>query len=308
MHSLDLSIVAPAFNEEKNVGIFVEAVKKAIQPLTQQFEILIVDDGSSDGTASVIRELNQKDPRVKLIRLSRNFGHQGALTAGLDHATGESVVMMDIDLQHPPALIAEMWAARKNGFEVVHTRRKDDVGLSWFKKQTSALYYALFNRLSDVKIEPNSSDFRLLSRRALDQLNALGEKGRFIRGLTTWIGFRSTTIDFVAQSRLHGQTKYSLKKMIRLAIEGITSFSTRPLKIMAVFGFAVTALSLVYISYAVFTLLSGKTVPGWASILVSVLLMGGIQMMGMGILGIYIGKIFEEVKGRPPYVIAERCG
>lgn len=303
-----ISIVAPAYNEEANVRPFVEAVMKVLDRLEESYEILIVDDGSSDSTASVVRSFCQEDARVKLIRLSRNFGHQCALTAGLDHARGDSIIMMDIDLQHPPALIEELIRARNKGFEVVNTRRREDPSLSFFKRFTSLIYYKIFNALSETKIEPNSSDYRLLSRRALDELKGLGERVRFVRGLTVWIGFRSTVIDYEPERRLHGRSKYSLKKMFRLALDGVTSFSTRPLKLLAFYGLVVTTLSIFYAVYALVQFANGRALPGWASILISVLLMGGVQMLGMGILGIYIGKIFEEVKHRPLYIVTEAIG
>lgn len=300
-----MSIVIPLFNEEGNLKLLSSELLSVIGQINPSFELIFVDDGSKDRSLEILHELCQQDPRIKGISLSRNFGHQIALTAGLQHAKGELVVTMDADMQHPPELIPTLHAKYLEGFDIVNTIRVETADSSLFKKVTSKWFYKLINSMSDIRIEPASADFRLMNRKTVDAFLQLSEKDRFTRGLISWMGFRQAMVDYVAPSRFSGKSKYSLGKMIRFASDGVTSFSAKPLRISFYAGFIISMIGLIYALYAVIQHVRGNTTQGWTSILVSVLIIGGIQLISIGIIGEYLARVFNEAKKRPLYFVKE---
>ncbi|MDR3565140.1 MAG: glycosyltransferase family 2 protein [Negativicutes bacterium] len=299
-----ISIVVPVFNEQDNIDVFYQEVCKYMEPLPYQFELIFVDDGSQDATPMILDRLTQADSRVRALLLARNFGHQIALTCGLDHAEGDAVITMDGDLQHPPEMLPALLAKWEEGFEVVQTIRKNTEGVSWFKRFTSSLFYRLMNAMSKVRVQEGGSDFRLLDRRVVLGFRRFGERARFIRGMISAIGFRQVQMEFVAPKRYAGTSKFSFKKMLHFALDGITAYSKLPLRfafyvgvVFGVISFGLTA-HVVYIK-----LFTEEAVPGWATISASILLLGGFQLIGLGIIGEYVGRIFEEVKQRPLYLV-----
>jgi dolichol-phosphate mannosyltransferase len=300
-----ISVVIPSFNEDPNIPVMVERLKAVLSGLGS-WEIIFCDDGSRDNTLEIVRTLRAADRRIRYVSFSRNFGHQNALRAGLERARGELVVSMDGDLQHPPELVPDLVARQREGYDVVYTIRGKEKGQSWFKRLSSGFFYGLVNVLSDVRIEDGTADFRLLTRKALDALLAFREHGVFWRGAVPWVGFRQYGLVFEPSPRLYGQTKYTLRRMFRFAMDGITSFSVKPLHLTTMAGVACSALAFVYALYALgMRLFSDRTVEGWTSLLISVLFIGGIQLISLGILGEYLGKLFIEVKGRPHYIVTE---
>jgi dolichol-phosphate mannosyltransferase len=302
-----LSIVIPTFNEEGNIEILYSKLIETLMPLEiDEFEFVFVDDGSQDRSLELIKKLSKDDSRVKYISFSRNFGHQPALKAGLDHAKFAGVISLDADLQHPVELIPEMIEKWKNGAEVVYTKRKD-VSLPWFKRTTSKLFYRIINTLSQIKLEDGVADFRLLDQKVIHALRAYKESNLFIRGLIPALGFKQESIDYTPHKRFAGETKYSFSKMIRFALTGITSLSAKPLYFSIYFGVFFAMLAFIYGLYAIYVFAFGhETIPGWTSIIASILLIGGIQLIMIGIIGIYLGKVFAQSKGRPNYIIAEK--
>ena len=300
-----LSIIVPAHNEEHCLGALHAELSRVLGRLGLGHELIFVDDGSSDGTAAELARLRREDPAVAVVALGRRFGHQLALSAGLEYARGDAVIMMDADLQHPPRLIHEMIRRHEQGFDVVYTTRKDAGHIPFFKRITSRWFYRLINSISDIRIEPAAADFRLLSHKAVIAYRRLSERGRFARGLITWIGFRQCAIEYEPGVREAGSSKYSLKKMVRLALDGITSFSARPLRVSLGLGLVLVLLSVSYAAYALAVWASGEAMQGWTSILISVLLIGGVQLVSIGVVGEYVGRVFTEVKGRPLYLIDE---
>jgi polyisoprenyl-phosphate glycosyltransferase len=301
-----ISIVAPAYNEEGSVG---ELTAKLVEVLRgyRDYEILFVDDGSQDGTLKALQELNRLNSKIRFISLSRNFGHQNAIKAGLDIATGDCVITMDADLQHPPVLIPQMIEKWREGFDIVYTTRKDDPKLSLLKRKTSGLFYRLMNWFSDIKIDKGAADFRLLDRAVVDVLKDIGEYYLFFRGMTSWVGFRQYALPFTPDPRFAGKTKYSVRRMIGFALTGITSFSLKPLRISVLLGLFFAVAAFIYGIYAIgMKLFTDHTIPGWASVLASVLFIGGIQLIVLGIIAEYIGKLFMESKRRPHYIIKEK--
>ena len=302
-----LSIVIPTFNEEGNIEILHSKLIETLTPLElDEFEFIFVDDGSQDRSLEIVKKLSIDDPRVKYISFSRNFGHQPALKAGLDHAQFAGVVSLDADLQHPVELIPEMIEKWKNGAEVVYTKRKD-VSLPWFKRTTSKLFYRIINTLSQIKLEDGVADFRLLDQKVIHALRAYKESNLFIRGLIPALGFKQESIDYTPHKRFAGETKYSFSKMIRFALTVITSLSAKPLYFSIYFGVFFAMLAFIYGLYAIYIFAFGhEAIPGWTSIIASILLIGGIQLIMIGIIGIYLGKVFAQSKGRPNYIIAEK--
>ena len=299
-----ISIVIPVFNEEENLREFYTRLTKVLSGLSYDYDIIFVDDGSRDTSAAILYDLSETDEHVQAYLLSRNFGHQMALTCGLDHAEGDAVITMDGDLQHPPELVPELLSLWEGGYEIVQTVRKDTADASYFKKLTSSTYYKLINNMSKVHITPGGSDFRLMDRVAVEALKLYNERARFIRGLVNNLGFKLTTLEFIAPPRFAGKSKYNLHKMLHFALDGITAFSNVPLRwafyVGLVFGFG----SMLVLGHVLFIkLFTEEAVSGWATIAASVLFLGGIQLVGIGILGEYIGRIFEEVKQRPLYLI-----
>jgi glycosyltransferase involved in cell wall biosynthesis len=306
-----LSIVVPMFNERANVAPLVERIAAVVEGLPGKptYEIVLVNDGSSDATADAIREQLQRRPHLVFVNLSRNFGHQLAATAGIELATGAAVVLMDGDLQDPPELIdafVEKWRA---GFDVVYAVRRTRKGESAFKLFTAGFFYRIITQLTKVSIPVDTGDFRLMSRRVVDALRRLPERHRFLRGMVSWVGFSQVGVEYDRDVRLSGETKYPLPKMLRFAIDGITSFSDIPLRFASYFGFVVSALAFVYALVVVVDKLFGVNppayTPGWASTIVAVVFLGGVQLISLGIIGEYLGRIYDEVKGRPLYLISD---
>ncbi|MFT4543783.1 MAG: glycosyltransferase involved in cell wall biosynthesis [Bacteroidia bacterium] len=301
-----VSVVIPCFNEAGNIQELYEQLKPVITEYSNH-EILFVDDGSSDETARLVDGLSSKDSAVKLIQLSRNFGHQAALKAGLDNAEGDCVISLDADLQHPPELIPDLIKKWKEGYEVVFTQREEDPNLSWMKRSTSKFFYRIAQRLTSVKIHQGSADFRLLDKEVIEVLKQLDESYLFIRGLVSWVGFKQTAISYKASYRFSGTTNYTYRKMFSLALSGITSFSIRPLQLSIILGLVIATLAGVYGLYVIYIFaFTNNALPGWASTTASVLFIGGVQLIMLGILGEYVGKGFIEGKHRPNYVIRKK--
>jgi glycosyltransferase involved in cell wall biosynthesis len=298
-----VEIVIPAHNEEYNIPVIYSAISAALAETNYSFKVLFVDDGSTDGTLHSIQDLSSHHDNVFYISLSRNFGHQNALKAGLDASSADIVVMMDADMQHPPSLIPSLLKAHEEGFDVVYTVRKDNEHISFVKKHTAKMFYSLMNYLSEIEIEPGSADFRLMNRKTLDALLLMPDQEIFYRGLVKWIGFKQTKIEYEPQARHTGVTKYSTKKMLRFAITGIATFSNKPLYFAAYMGFTFAILSVLYIPYIIYAFYSGTEVHGWASIVATLAFFGGIILMMLGIVGIYLGKLFEQSKNRPQYLV-----
>lgn len=304
-NKIDLSIILPVYNESENIEACYQAASNVLGLLNLSYEILVIDDGSTDDSFLKIENLARRDSRLRGIRLSRNFGHQIALSAGLDLAQGAAIISMDADLQQPPDLIPELLKKFDEGYEIVSAIRREDDSAGVLKRTTSIWFYKIFNRLSETRIEPAAVDFRLMSRKAVDAFKKLPEKTRFMRGLISWMGFKQTFVPYQGSKRHAGHSKYTFTKMISLALDGLTSFSAQPLRLSVYLGLAVSGIALLYMFYAVCVFMIGRTVPGWTSILVTVLFLGGIQLMSTGILGEYLARIFQEVKNRPLYFVAD---
>lgn len=303
-HSPEISIVVPAHNEERNVPSLCERLASVLEGTS--YEVVFVDDGSTDGTCAAVRSERDRRPEVALVSLSRNFGHQAALKAGMDHARGRCVVTMDADLEHPPEVLPQMIAAWRGGADVVSSRRRESKSLPLAKRVTSRVFYAVLNWLSDVRIEPGSADFRLIDRRVVDICRTLPEGDIFWRGMIPWLGFRTATVSYDQGFRTEGVSKYSLVRMARLSLAGITSFSVRPLHLSIYLGASLAGSSFVYLIYALWVkLFTEDSVSGWASMVASVLLIGGIQLLILGVIGVYIGKLFMQAKQRPSYLVQE---
>jgi polyisoprenyl-phosphate glycosyltransferase len=299
-----LSVVAPVYNEEATLAEFYERVCTALDGFP--FELVLVDDGSKDGTAAVLERLAAADPRVHVVFLSRNFGHQTAITAGLDHATGDAIVMIDADLQDPPELIVQMLDSWHAGCDVVYAVREERAGESRFKLATARWFYRVFDWLASVDLRHNSGDFRLLDRRALDALLSMRERNRFLRGMTVWVGFTQAAVPYHRDPRYAGETKFTLSRMLTFSLDAITSFSQRPLQLATLLGFAISTLAFLAIPLIVFLKIIGSYLPGFSTITITVLLLGGIQLITIGIIGEYVGRIYDEVKGRPLYLVRTR--
>lgn len=301
------SIVGPVFDEVGTIRAFYARLRDAMDQLNEPWELLLIDDGSRDGSTDAIRALGLEDPRVRPVLFSRNFGHQIALTAGLDYSRGQAVVVMDTDLQDPPELVAELVAKWREGFEVVYAVRTEREGESWFKKTTAAVFYRLINRITDVDIPLDTGDFRLLDRKVVEVVKQMRERHRFPRAMVAWVGFRQTGVPYKRAARSSGVTKYPLRKMLRLAINAVTGFSYFPLQLATYFGFICAGLSAVAIPLVVLIRLSGRSaLLGQATTLIAVLFLGGVQLISLGILGEYVGRLYDEAKGRPLYVLREQ--
>jgi glycosyltransferase involved in cell wall biosynthesis len=299
-----LSVVAPMYEEEEIVGRFAERVAAALDGV--DYELILVDDGSKDRTAAAMAAVAAVDPRVKVVALSRNFGHQPALTAGLDHARGDAVVMMDGDLQDPPEVIPQMVDRWRQGIDVVYAVRQQRLGETRFKRTSARWFYKLFRRLTRLDLPVESGDFRLMDRRALDVMLEMPERNRFLRGMTVWIGFTQAAVPFVRDERTTGVTKYPLRKMLRFSFDAITSFSSAPLQWATFLGFVFSGIAFLAIPLAIVARYTNIYERGVPSIVVVVLLLGGIQLITVGIIGEYVGRIYDEVKHRPLYVVRER--
>src|SRR5918993_2565618 len=304
-----LSIVIPVHNESANIAPLCERLLPVLERLGPDWEVIFVDDGSRDDTLDLIRDVSRTEPRIGAVSFSRNFGKEIAIAAGLDHARGDAVVIMDADLQHPPEMIEAFVERWREGFLMVYGQRTDRSDETRTKRGFAHLFYKLFSRFGEIPLPEGAGDFRLIDRKGVDVLRALGEKARFSKGLYAWIGFRATGVPFVVEDRRLGTTKWSFRRLFRFAFDGITSFSTAPLRIWTYIGGLVSIAAIVTaIVFAVQTLLYGTDVPGFPSIFVSVMFFSGIQLMSLGIIGEYVGRIFAEVKRRPLYVVAERIG
>lgn len=305
-----ISIVVPCLNEEEVLRDANRRLVAMLEHLPQRFEILYVDDGSTDRTPEILRELQSEDERIRVVRFSRNFGHQMAITAGLEHASGDAVAIIDADLQDPPEVIADFVAKWMGGFDVVYGVRTEREGETAFKVWTAKLFYRLIGKLSDTEIPLDTGDFRLMGRRVVDALLAMPERDRFVRGMVSWLGFSQAAVPYRRAARAAGVTKFSLFKMLRFATDGIVSFSILPLRMATWVGFAASGIALLGILITVVERLMGAEglVKGWASILVTILFIGGVQLICMGIIGEYVGRIYGESKRRPLYVVRERMG
>jgi polyisoprenyl-phosphate glycosyltransferase len=298
-----LSVVAPVYNEEQLIEPFVQRTLAAVAGYA--FELVLVDDGSSDATPQLLDRLADNDPRVRVIHLSRNFGHQAALTAGLEHAVGDVVAMIDADLQDPPELIPKMIMQWQQGSDVVYAVRRRREGETAFKLATASWFYKLFDRLAQVDLEPNSGDFRLLDRAALNALLSMTERSRFLRGMTVWVGFTQTAVPYERDARHAGETKYTLRKMLRFSLDAIASFSHLPLQLATYVGLLSAGVAFIAIPVVLGLRIAGSYLPGFGSLTIAILLLGGIQLIALGVIGEYVGRIYDEVKHRPLYIVRD---
>lgn len=304
-----ISVVVPVYNEVEGIREFharCSAAMKAIEGI--DYELVYVDDGSKDGSFPILKEFADTDPRVRVVKFSRNFGHQIAITAGLDYAAGDAVVFIDADLQDPPEVIARMIEKWREGYDVVYGQRTRRPGETAFKLATAGAFYRVLRNLASIDIPVDAGDFRLLSRRVADQLRNMREKDRFIRGLVSWVGFKQTFVLYERAERFAGVSKYPLRKMLKFAFDGLTSFSTAPLRVASWLGYLTSGLAFLYLASVFVQLAFGVTQPGWATIMVALLFIGGVQLICIGILGEYLGRVFNEVKPRPVYIVEEALG
>lgn len=292
-------IILPIHNEEANIQLIVTSIQQVIE---QNYVLLLVDDGSTDTSLSIIEKLALRDLRIKCLSLSRNFGHQNAIMAGLQHAEGDYFITMDCDGQHPVSMIPQMIGKLDEGFDIVNTCRTKTENIGWIKKYCSKLFYVVVNSISDVEIKPNQADFRAFNKKVLNSILQFKETELFLRGIFSWVGFKNTSINFNAPARLHGKTKYSFKKMVKLALKGITSFSYKPLRVALLIGTIISSISFAFGIYALVAYFKGETVHGWPSLIISIMFLGGTQLLTIGLLGEYIAGIFSEVKKRPIYL------
>ena len=300
-----ISVIVPCFNEEEGLKTFNKELISAL-PKTYTWEIIYVNDGSSDQTLPVILDLAKENQFVKYISFSRNFGHQNALKAGYDYASGDCAISLDADLQHPPAVIAQLISKWEEGYEIVNTLRHDHHNISYPKKISSGIFYQLMRKLSDIHIETGMADFRLIDKKVLKQLKLFPENFLFFRGMIPWMGFKQTIVSFTANERFAGKTKYTFKRMVKFATTGVTAFSVKPLHISVYLGSVIAIFAFLYGLYAVYIhFFTKQTVTGWTSVIISVLFVGGINLLMLGIIGEYLGKLFIENKRRPNYLISE---
>ena len=307
--AVKFSIAVPVYNERESLPELYKRVQDVMDALGEPWELVLIDDGSSDGSTEVIHELARADKRIRPVIFARNFGHQIAITAGLDYSRGEAVVIMDADLQDPPEVIPDLIAKWQEGFEVVYAIRESREGETWFKKATASFFYRLINRITDVKIPLDTGDFRLLDRAVANTLNRMRERHRFPRGMAAWVGFRQIGVPYSRAARFAGETKYPLKKMIRLALNAITSFSYFPLQLATYVGFFSAGISALAIPVVIALRLAGsQAFFGQATTLIAVLFLGGVQLISLGILGEYVGRLYDEAKGRPLYIVRSAPG
>jgi len=300
------SIIAPIFNEKENLPELHRRITEVLDSTNEPWELILVDDGSSDGSTDIIRELAKKDSHIRPVIFARNFGHQVAVTAGLDYSRGEAVVIIDADLQDPPELILEMAKKWKEGNEVVFAVRAEREGESWFKLWTASLFYRIIYRITDVKIPLDTGDFRLMDRKVVHVMNQMRERHRFLRGMSAWVGFKQVGVEYKRAARVAGETKYPFRKMFRLAINAVTGFSYFPLQVATYFGFGSAGIAILAIPVVVYLRVTGsQAFFGQASTLIAVLFLGGVQLISLGVLGEYIGRLYDEAKGRPLYIVRE---
>lgn len=304
-----ISVIAPIYNEEKNIPELYRRVCEVMDSTGETWELVMIDDGSTDNSVALIRELAGKDSRVRPVVFARNFGHQIAVTAGMDYSLGQAVVIIDADLQDPPEVIQEMIARWREGYEVVYAVRTEREGESWFKLFTASLFYRLIYRITDVDIPLDTGDFRLLDRQVVDVLKKMRERHRFLRGMSAWVGFKQIGVNYKRRARFAGQTKYPFRKMFRLAVNAITGFSYFPLQLATYIGFFSAGISILAIPIVIAMRLAGsQAFFGQATTLIAVLFLGGVQLISLGILGEYIGRLYDEAKGRPLYIVRSEPG
>lgn len=303
------SVVIPAYNEEAVICESHRRLSGVMASTGESYELIFVNDGSADRTPELLRQLCEQDPNCRMVSFSRNFGHQTAITAGMEYASGEAVVVIDADLQDPPEVILDMIGKWKEGYQVVYGKRLRRKGETAFKKATAKMFYRLLDRLTDIRIPTDVGDFRLIDRKVCDALRALPERNRYVRGLVSWVGFRQTAVEYVREERFAGTTKYPLRKMLRFATDGITSFSYKPLKISTFIGGVLSLISFIYMIVVICQkLFTDAAVSGWASTMAVSLFFNGVTLMMLGIIGEYIGRIYDEAKGRPLYIVGETAG
>lgn len=301
---MKLSIIIPIYNEQGNIDRLINRLKGVVSLLNIECEYIFINDGSKDDSINIIKNLAKIDPSIKFINFSRNFGHQIAVTAGLDKSKGDRIVIIDADLQDPPELIIEMFKKMDDGYEVVYAKRKARKGESWMKKITARMFYRILKAITSVNIPVDTGDFRIVDRKIVDVLKQMPEQQKFLRGQISWIGFNQTYVEYERDERNAGETGYTYKKMIRLALDGITSFSNFPLKFASICGFVVSGIAFLVGLYALYSrFISGDYVEGWTSIIISVLFLGGIQLISIGIIGEYISRLSSNVRNRPLYII-----
>lgn len=305
----ELTVVVPVYNEARNLRPLMDALRPVLDRETTSWEIIFIDDGSADDSLLVIRELNEADARLRALSFSRNFGKEVAIAAGLDHARGRAVAIMDADLQHPPELLGAFLARWREGYQMVYGVRTDRNGESALKRSFARAFYRLFERFGETRLPEGAGDFRLMDRKVVDALCAMGERARFSKGLYAWVGFKSIGVEFNVAERLHGTTKFNFGKLFSFAFDGISSFSTVPLKIATYLGAVIAVLAACAATfYALRTLFFGTDLPGFPTLVVSIMFFSGIQLISLGLIGEYVGRIFAEVKGRPLYLVGERVG
>lgn len=309
LHSPTLSVVAPVFNEEAILHELYRRLTAVLDGAGLDWELVLVNDGSRDRSLEIMRELHAADGRVKVVNFARNFGHQVAITAGTDYAQGQAVVIIDADLQDPPEVILDLLAKWREGYEVVYAVRSERKGETWFKEFTAKAFYRIIYKITDINIPMDTGDFRLMDRKVVEALKTMREKHRFMRGMSVWVGFRQTGVQYVRAERFAGETKYPLKKMLKFALDGITSFSYFPLQLATYIGFVAAAISVAGIIVTIILRLTGShAFYGQATTLVAVLFLGGVQLISLGIIGEYLGRIYDEAKGRPLYIVHDALG
>ena len=300
------SIIAPVYNESESLPELQKRITEVMTQTDEEWELVLVDDGSTDGSTGAIREMAKADPHIRPVIFARNFGHQIAVTAGLDYSRGDAVVIIDADLQDPPEMILDMIRKWKEGYEVVYAVRAEREGETWFKRTTAALFYRVIFKITDVKIPLDTGDFRLLDRRVVDVMNRMRERHRFLRGMAAWVGFKQVGLPYKRAARFAGETKYPFRKMLQLALNAITSFSYFPLQVATYIGFVSAGISIIAIPFVIIERLTGsQAFVGQATTLIAVLFLGGVQLISLGILGEYIGRLYDEAKGRPLYIVRE---
>jgi len=301
-----ISFVVPIYNEMENIYLIANAIREEMVLLKYNYSILFVNDGSIDNSLTILKKISLERINVKFLSFSRNFGKEAALTAGINFAKADAIIMIDADLQHPPEMIKYMLSAWEDDYEIVYCKRDGkNIHTTFINTIFSKFFYSVMSLLSNVHLEDGASDFRLLDKKVVEILNKWKEQEPFYRGLTKWVGFKQKSIFYTPRERVHGETKYNTKKLIRLALQGITSFSTKPLYIATYLGFAFSLASLLFVPYAIFSYYYGQAVSGWTSVIVAIAFFGGLQLMILGIIGLYLGKLFMQSKGRPLYIIKE---
>lgn len=306
---IDLSLLIPCYNEGDNLDYLFERLKSVLEPLNLNYDIVCVNDGSKDNTLELLIEHHKRDPHIKVINLSRNFGKEAAMSAGLDYTEGEAVIPIDADLQDPPELIIEFLEKWREGYDVVYGVRKSRQGESWIKKMTATYFYRFIGKISTIPIPPDTGDYRLMDKKVIHALRKLPERNRFMKGLFSWVGYKQIPVYFVREPRKLGKTSFNYWKLWNFALDGITSFSSVPLKVWSYFGLIISVIAFIYGSFLFLrTLISGNDVPGYASTIVIILFLGGIQLISLGVIGEYIARIYEEIKQRPLYLVRETYG